>query len=257
MTPEAYKMLAKRQDSYWWHRARRFLASFLLKKYGLKNGCRWIDLGCGPGGNLGLLKNFDPSLIVGGDLSPIALVEAKNHRNGAILVRMDINESFPFRDGTFDVATIFNVLYHSWVKDENPVLSEVFRILAPGGLLLITEPAFPVLFREMDEIAMGNKRYRLKEIKVLSKKSGFSVLFESYFTSFGFPLLLGNKILQKIKGKEENKGFVQAADMKSFNSSANQLFYQAGKAEARLLLNGLTMPVGTTLITVLRKPKPR
>ena len=201
------------------------------------------------------MKSFDPTLTVGGDLSPIALKEAMNHRNGAILVRMDINAPLPFSNNAFDAATIFNVLYHSWVTDERSVMEEAFRILAPGGLLLITEPAFPVLFREMDEIAMGNKRYRIKEITDLSRASGFSVIFESYFTSFGFPILLVNKFLQKITGNEEKMEFSPAVDMKSFNSSLNQLFFHAGKAEARLLLKGLTMPFGTTLITVLRKPK--
>jgi SAM-dependent methyltransferase len=44
----------------------------------------------------------------------------------------------PFVDGEFDAITMFEVLEH--IHDQNKVLSEIFRVLKPGGLLLISVP---------------------------------------------------------------------------------------------------------------------
>ena len=70
MKAHAYEMLAAREGSYWWHRARRVMVRNLLRKYGLADQPRWLYLGCGPGGNLALLDEFSPELVVGADISP-------------------------------------------------------------------------------------------------------------------------------------------------------------------------------------------
>src|SRR5579875_3115924 len=122
MKPEAYQLLAQRQESYWWHRSRRAMAASLLRRYGVPVGCRWIDIGCGPGGNLHLLDDLHPVLTVGVDVSDIALSLAAAAAQSATLVKADINARLPFPDRSFDVATVFNVLYHAWVVSERNVL---------------------------------------------------------------------------------------------------------------------------------------
>ena len=99
-------------------------------------------------------------------------------------------------DDSFDVVTVFNVLYHDWVKDEGAVISEVARVLRPGGVFLVTEPAFSVLTREMDAAAMGHRRYRIADFAALIERAGLRVAQASYFTSFGFPLLLAMKLMR-------------------------------------------------------------
>jgi SAM-dependent methyltransferase len=73
-------------------------------------------------------------------------------------VSNNIARGLPFRDTSFDLAPVFNVLYHDWVPDEKAVVHEIVRILRPGGVALFTEPAFPALSRSMDVWAMGRKR---------------------------------------------------------------------------------------------------
>src|SRR5262249_26561627 len=155
---------------------------------GVPARCRWLDLGVGPGGNLGLLDPLEPALIAGLDISALALSMAKVSHARAALVRADINKTLPFCDASFNVITMFNVLYHQWVGEEAAVLCEAARVLGERGILLMTEPAFPVLAREMDAAAMGRKRYRLAEIAAVCRSCGLEVLFGSYFTSFGVPI---------------------------------------------------------------------
>jgi SAM-dependent methyltransferase len=254
MKAQAYEMLAAREDSYWWHRARRVMVRNLLRKYGLAQRPRWLDLGCGPGGNLALLDEFSPDLVVGADISPIARAIAKQKAPRAALVGVDIGQSLPFADGAFDLITVFNVLYHAWVRSEASVLADAARTMRAGGLFLATEPAFAVLEREMDEIAMTRRRYRRNEFAELCAAAGFEILYAGYFTSFGFPLLLGLNWLSKLRpgGTADEQ---QAADMKSLPGVINDAIYAAARAEGFLIEHGLHLPFGTTLVCVARKPK--
>ncbi len=254
MLRETYKMLAERSDTYWWHRARRAMSVDLLRRAGLKRSCRHLDLGCGPGGNLALLTSMEPALVVGLDLSSYALELARaGNGSRATLVQADLKARLPFADRAFDVVTIYNVLYHQWVANEAPVLAEVARVLQPGGLLLVTEPAFRLLAREMDRAAMGRKRYLIGEMTELCQRAGLRVLRASYFTSFGFPLLLGMRAFgHKARQKEEDER-AKAADMRPLPRTANTSLYLAARLEATLLAAGMYVPCGTTLVCLARK----
>jgi SAM-dependent methyltransferase len=246
-------MLAARQSNYWWHRARRLLSVSLLRRYGLEGGCKWLDLGCGAGGNLCMLNGLRPTLVVGADVSPLALMLARDHAPHTPLVRLDINRGLPFAGNSFDVVTIFNVLYHDWIHDREAVLAEAARILRPGGLALFTEPAFPALAREMDKIGMARRRFHRAAFATLCRDAGFDVLFSSYFTSFGFPMLLALKIMRRLSallGRSE-KG--QTADMRTLHPTLNEGLYAAAAIESRAIVRGISLPFGVTLICVAQR----
>jgi SAM-dependent methyltransferase len=255
MQPETYRMLANRQDWYWWHRARRNMAMMLLARHGVPKHGTWVELGCGPGGNLGISAAFQPQMTIGIDISPLAMELARARiAPNVCLVEADLKMTLPLSTGSADVVTIFNVLYHRWVDDEGAVLREVRRVLRPQGLLLMTEPAFPSLRREMDAAAMTRKRYRRSDLVGLCEKAGLHVLFTSYFTSFGFPLLAVFKLAQKLFSllRVESTGVV-APDMRPLNPTLNDSMYLLAMGEARLICAGTSMPVGTTAVCLARR----
>lgn len=254
MQPDTYYMLASREATYWWHRARRAMSAALLRRHGLARGARWLDLGCGPGGNLNFLAGMNPSMVVGVDLSPIALQLARSVASTSGLVRADICRGLPFIDASFDVATIFNVLYHGWVERESDVLREVVRVLRPGGLALVTEPAFAVLARDMDMIGMARRRYRRRELAAMCQAAGLDMLFASYFSSFGFPALLALNLVGRIGVRRRREPAALALDMKPLPSTVNEALYHLAALEGRLIARGLSIPLGTTLVCVGRKP---
>jgi SAM-dependent methyltransferase len=251
--PETYQMLAARQTSYWWHRARRKMAVALLRRHGLGHGARWLDLGCGPGGNLRMLDALEPDLTVGIDLSPLAIEFARQAAPDAAILRADIARGLPIRDASIDLVTIFNVLCHSWVASEVAVLREVHRVLRPGGLLLTTEPAFAALFREMDIAAMAIRRYRRAEFTALCRGAGFEVNFCSYFTSFGFPILLALKGLRRLGAPFRRGRKRSAADMVPLRPHLNEALHVAAALEASVIGVGLPVPFGTTLVCIARR----
>jgi SAM-dependent methyltransferase len=252
--PEAYAMLAARQQTYWWHRARRLMSLELLRRFGLKPACRWLDVGCGPGTNLTMLDALRPSLTVGVDLSPIGLDFARQSAPAARLVRTDLKEALPFADASFDLVTIFNVLYHRWMPSEEAVLSEVFRILRPGGLLLMTEPALPSLAREMDELTMGRRRYNLADIRALCRRARLDLLLDSYFTSFGVPALLAIKLVSRLFRQKHRALNNDAADMKPLTRLPNAALFGLAHLEGALVVAGMRMPFGVTLVCLARRP---
>ncbi len=253
MKPQAYEMLAARESTYWWHLARRHLVLGLLRKYGISTSPRWLDLGCGTGGNLAMLDALSPALVVGTDLSPIAMAFASKKAPHASIVGADISRTLPYADASFDVVTIFNVLCHNWIKDETEVLAECRRVLRPGGLLLVTEPAFPSLAREMDVLAMAHRRYLCSGFEQICSDAGFKPLRSSYFTSFGFPLLLGMKLLRAFRSKTEDDA-ASAPDMKPLPAVVDKMMYGLARTEGLLIERGINVPLGTTLICVARKP---
>ncbi|HZQ01773.1 MAG TPA: class I SAM-dependent methyltransferase [Gemmataceae bacterium] len=247
MEPESYRLLAGRQDTYWWHRARRSLSRALLRRHGLKPGARWLDLGCGPGANLAMLDDMSPSQVVGVDLSPLALDLARRAQPAAKLVRADVNAPQPFLDRSFDLVTIYNVLYHRWVESELAVLREVRRVLAPGGLLLLTEPAFPALARGLDVKVMTRRRYVEREFDDLFAQAGLRPLFGSYFTSFGYPLLLAVKKFGQPHAQQEG------VDTRRLSPLTNSALLAAATIESVAIRCGLRMPFGTTLMKIARR----
>jgi SAM-dependent methyltransferase len=252
MQPSAYAMLAERQEAYWWHRARRQMGLAVLRRHGAAPGGTWLDIGCGPGGNLAIAATLHPSLVVGVDLSELALEFARKKSSGAKLVRADISRGLPFAAKAYDVATIFNVLYHSWVTSELDVLREVRRVLRPGGLVLITEPAFAFLAREMDVATMGRRRYRRRDIIRLCRDAGLEPMFSSYFTSFGLPLLLAAHLLRRILPSRQTEK-TPSMDMKPLHPTVNMALRAAAGAEAIAIGRGFAMPFGITLLCVARR----
>lgn len=94
-----------------------------------------LDCGCGSGTFLTRIADR-ASERWGVDLDEDALAEASH--SGANVRAIRPGKPLPFCDGQFDTVIIMEVIEH--VADERAVLSELSRVLAPGGLLLLTTP---------------------------------------------------------------------------------------------------------------------
>lgn len=90
-------------------------------------------LGAGAGRYARALARARPDLtIVGGDLSELAVQEARERAGGPTYLVMDAS-AVPFDDATFGAVLFFDLLEH--VPDPALMLSECQRCLAPGGVL--------------------------------------------------------------------------------------------------------------------------
>lgn len=101
-------------------------------------GGRHLDLGCGTGDFLGVLHERGSLSCEGADPHPGYLDELRARHPDLPLHRLRVGAPLPFDDGRYDSVTLLDVLEH--VPDEAKLLTEVHRVLVPGGLLVLTVP---------------------------------------------------------------------------------------------------------------------
>ncbi len=130
------------QASPWRHhlRKRRIYVERVLRREltarGRDRAEALLDLGCGDGNNLVWLQPLAETLY-GSDYNAIRLCRAQAQVPGATLFLADILD-YPAFDGAFDVVYFNHVLEH--IPDDRAALATVYRILAPGGLLVLGTP---------------------------------------------------------------------------------------------------------------------
>lgn len=116
----------------------------LLEYLDLVDGDRVLDCGCGPGFHLRLMDALRCLDLVGLDADLGQILKAKQAHTPAALVHGDCAH-LPFQDCSFDKVLLTEVLEH--VPDDLTALTEIFRVLRPGGLLGISVPHARYPFR--------------------------------------------------------------------------------------------------------------
>jgi ubiquinone/menaquinone biosynthesis C-methylase UbiE len=110
-----------------------------------------LDLGCGTGSTTLLLKqHFPTARVTGLDLSPYMLVMAdfKAKQTGReIRWHHGLAEKTTWDDATFDLVTISFLFHEMPPAISHKVLAESWRLLKPGGQLLILDGSQPALRR--------------------------------------------------------------------------------------------------------------
>ena len=97
-----------------------------------------LDAGCGVGYGSALLARAGATEVVGVDLSEKAVKAAENDAPpNATFLTGDVH-ALPFEDGRFDLVVCFEVIEH--VERQDDVITELARVLAPGGILALSSP---------------------------------------------------------------------------------------------------------------------
>jgi len=108
-----------------------------------------VDIGCGPGTDLGALVAAGAAVVIGVDRDPAMAAEAAR-RVPAADVRVGDVHALPLPDGSVDRARTDRVLQH--VADPSSALGEAFRVLRPGGVLGMAEPDWDTLAVAGDDV---------------------------------------------------------------------------------------------------------
>jgi len=103
----------------------------------IHNGDKVLDVGSGTG-NLSLLLERFGAKVTGIDFSKEGIEIHKNKASLADLIHADITHSLPFNSCYFDAVVSNNVLYTIPREKRPAVTSELFRILKPGGRIVIS-----------------------------------------------------------------------------------------------------------------------
>ena len=71
---------------------------------------------------------------------------------------------YPLPAAAFGLVTSFEVLYHLAVEDDDAALAEAWRVLKPGGWLLLRLPAHDWLRGQHDLVVHTRHRYTTGEV---------------------------------------------------------------------------------------------
>lgn len=109
---------------------------FIAETNLLKPGDKILEVGCGTGSLVFELsgQGYD---VTGMDISRKAIVYGLE-KYGDIKLQVQAAEELQFEDGAFDVVLSFDLLEHIAQVDRH--VSEVFRVLRPGGYYLLQTP---------------------------------------------------------------------------------------------------------------------
>ena len=238
MLKSHYKDIADNQDKLWWYLGMAAINKSLIEKYLPKKGnLKILDAGCGPGAMLPLLQEFGD--VIGVDLSDNALKYAKKRGN---VQKGDITE-LKFKNNTFDLVVCMDVMYHTWVADENAALKEFNRVLKKGGVLLVREPAYNWMRGNEDKGSMTTRRFSKNVLQQKLIQNKFEILKISYANFFLFPLVLAVRLKTMLSKK------VGSSDMSVPPSLINSLFLNILKLES-ILIRFVSLPFGSSLIAI-------
>lgn len=127
-------------------------------------GLRVLDVGCGDGYGCALLGTVASS-VVGVDYDEIAVTEARRkYRQPGLRFVQGRLPGADLPPGAFDLITCFEMLEHIPEGEQDPLLDDLARVLAPGGVLLLSTPNRDVKERHYARFPEWRNPYHVHEL---------------------------------------------------------------------------------------------
>ena len=244
MENQIYQEINLVQDKHWWFKGRRRVFERMVGLYlppsGKFKGA--LDVGCGPGVNLGMLQMFAHE-IGGLDNSDRAVLLAKQNYPSAAVFK---SELLSFQSNSkYDLITLLDVLEH--IEDDCSALRKIEDLLLPGGIAVIMVPAFNFFWTRHDERLGHYRRYTISGLRdKICASTSLSIERISYFNFFLFLPMLLFRLVKKMGRRDGQSDFFMP--LASINYVLMKIFF----AEARLM-RFINLPFGVSIICVLRK----
>ena len=238
MERAAYREMADLDQRHWWYRARRqILAELVRREVHPPQNARILEIGCGTGHNLEMLGRF-------GEVDAIELDDESRAIAQSRLGRDIMSARLPVLRGIaqchYDLIAALDVIEH--IGDDKGAVAAISTRLKPGGKFLMTVPAHPWMWSAHDTVNHHKRRYSKASLKRLIEGSPLKLDKIGYFNSLLFPLAVADRLVSKLRGKDEAE--VKLPSM-PLNSGLETIF-----AAERHLVGRLRLPPGLSLFAV-------
>ncbi|HEV8337361.1 MAG TPA: class I SAM-dependent methyltransferase [Candidatus Polarisedimenticolia bacterium] len=249
MDPSMYRAFAELHERrHWWFVGRRrIVASILASVLGDRRNLEILDIGCGTGGMIPLLRPFGRVTAI--DPSEEAILYSSERYSGqAILRRVDFPREPPPRE-RYDLVTLFDVLEH--LDDDREALSKAARLLGPGGRLILTVPAHRSLWSPHDEINQHRRRYARAELQGRIREAGLRLLRMTYFNALLLPAVWAARRIRRgaaLEGDRRSDFRIQTGWMNNFLAAVF--------GAERFLLRAFDLPLGVSLLAIAAPGEP-
>lgn len=243
------------EDRHWWFASRTRALNAVMGPILPRNpDFRLLDIGCGAGNMIHHLSHY--GRVKGLEIDPRPVKKA--HERGYDVEQFDATRPMPFDDATFNAVTILDVIEHN--EDDMAILRDSFRILKPGGHVVITVPAFMWLWTHNDVLNAHVRRYTAGELNQKLSQTGFKIRRISYNNFFVFPLAATLLLLRRSADTKQDLASHHVdedeyqVEMEPASAPVNAVLTLVGQVEAALI-RYVNLPVGTSLIAVGEKPR--
>jgi len=245
MEAAEYRKLAEVEDAMWYFRALHAHVERELAAALGEGGADVLDAGCGTGGLIRRLGGRRPAWHwIGVDLEPVACALARARVGGGAEIREASVTALPLADAAFDAVVSADVLYH--VDDEAAALREFFRVLRPGGVVVINVPAYRWLWSYHDEAVQARRRYARGEVLANLAAAGFVEGWATHWNTLPFPLVVARrKFFPAPRG---------GSDVQLFPAPVEAAFNVAMALERAWLRGVGRLPFGSSILAVAQKP---
>src|SRR5947209_20177898 len=106
----------------------------LIRQYVELRAKRILDIGCGLGMYVSRFRQFSDD-VYGVDIDPDKIGRASEWLPN---LRVSSAEELPYEDDCFDIILLNEVIEH--VDDDRQTIREAYRVLAPGGHIVVYAP---------------------------------------------------------------------------------------------------------------------
>ncbi len=244
MNADEYRKMAEVEDAMWYYRALHgHVARALDQGLGADGVKKILDAGCGTGG---LIRRLAPARTgwswAGVDVEPLACARARERATGAEIREGSVT-ALPWADGFFDAVVSADVIYH--VEDDAAALREFFRVLRPGGIVVINVPAYRWLWSYHDEATHAKRRYGRGELIVKLQAAGFAAVRATHWNALPLPLVVARRKLLPAP--------VGGSDVQLYPAPVEAAFNGAMTLERGWLAVFGRLSWGSSLLAVARK----
>jgi SAM-dependent methyltransferase len=227
---------------WWWQARRRFVLAQIARLAAEHPLTEILDIGCGDG-------LFFPDLSQFGHPWGIEADSRLIDPDGAYQNRIEV----VMFDGSYrsgrrvDLVLMLDVLEH--IEDDRGALSAVRELLRPGGHLLLTVPALPVLWSMHDVANCHFRRYTRSTLARRLDEAGLDIVCVRHFFSWTVVPMLLRRILAPARSDPARAGRYTVAVP---NRTINALCRLASIVEQSLTLR-VGGPIGSSLCAIARR----
>ena len=239
MESEYARIYRRIYEHHWWFRAReRFLIERISELAPAEGFGDILDVGCGDGLFFDVLRRWGRPQGVEPDAD---IVSPELRENGTVHCTGFDSE---FDPGTrFGLITMLDVVEH--LEDDQAALRRAGELLVDGGKVVVTVPAFSLLWTTHDVINHHYRRYTRPQLVAVARAAGLEVRHSAYFFGWLTAIKLAQRLAETVRKPKSALPTLPSDGL-------NRLFFHVSRLEQRFH-SAWFPPFGSSLLLVAER----
>lgn len=248
MNPSEFDNLIREERDFWWFRGMdASVEAVLLRHWRPQPHHRILDAGCGTGrSSVNLIRTYG-CRVDSLDLDHRGLSFARAQGQPRAL-QADIRH-LPLRSASYDAVLNLDALPHMNPGEEHLPVREFFRVLRPGGWLILRTAALDILRSRHSQFVHERQRFRRSQLLRLGVEAGFETHYCGYANSLLLPIALA-----KFRVWEPLTRSAPASGVQRVPHLLNECLARVLRFETAWLARGGRFPLGQSLIWIAQRP---